>query len=116
MWLFIHVLIISSIWYAFWTDQSMVGELTHRGRDKMATIIQTTFSNAFSWMKIYEFLLKFYWSPKGPVNSIPTLVQIKACHWSGDKPFSEPMMAWFTDAYMRHSVSMSNVDDKASFV
>ena len=29
--------------------------LTHWGRDKMATISQTTFSSAFSWMKIYEF-------------------------------------------------------------
>ena len=35
--------------------------LTHRGRDKMATISQTTFSNAFSWMKLYKFWLRFYW-------------------------------------------------------
>ena len=27
--------------------------LTHSGRDKMADIFQTTFSNAFSWMYIY---------------------------------------------------------------
>ena len=37
-------------------------ELTHWGRDKMAAIFQTTFSNAFSWMKIYEFQLMFHWS------------------------------------------------------
>ena len=30
-------------------------ELTHWGRDKMAAVSQTTFSNAFSWMKMYEF-------------------------------------------------------------
>ena len=36
--------------------------LTHWGRDKMATISQTTFSNAFSWMKLYEFRLRFHWS------------------------------------------------------
>ena len=30
-------------------------ELTHWGRDKMAAISQTMFSNAFSWMEIYEF-------------------------------------------------------------
>ena len=36
--------------------------LTHRGRDKMATISQMTFSVAFSWMKIYKFWLKFHWS------------------------------------------------------
>ena len=29
--------------------------LTHWGWDKMDTISQTTFSNAFSWMKMYEF-------------------------------------------------------------
>ena len=36
--------------------------LTHWGRDKMAAIFQTTFSNGFSWMKMYEFRLKFHWS------------------------------------------------------
>ena len=36
--------------------------LTHWGRDKMATIFQTTISNAFSWMKMYEFWLIFHWS------------------------------------------------------
>ena len=36
--------------------------LTHWGRDKMAAIFQTTFSNAFYWMKLYEFRLKFHWS------------------------------------------------------
>ena len=30
--------------------------------DKMAAIFQTTFSNAFSWMKMYEFRLRFHWS------------------------------------------------------
>ena len=29
---------------------------------QMDAISQTTFSNAFSWMKIYEFPLKFHWS------------------------------------------------------
>ena len=36
--------------------------LTHWGRDKMAAIFQTTFSNAFSWMKMFEFRLRFHWS------------------------------------------------------
>ena len=35
--------------------------LTHWGRDKMAAVFQTTFSNGFSWMKSYEFRLKFHW-------------------------------------------------------
>ena len=39
----------------------MSQNLTHWGWDKMATIFQTTFSNAFSWMKIYELWLRFHW-------------------------------------------------------
>ena len=37
-------------------------ELTHWGRDKMAGIFQTTFSNQFSWMKMCKFRLRFHWS------------------------------------------------------
>ena len=37
-------------------------ELTHWGRDKMDAVSQTTFSNAFSWMKMYEFRLRLHWS------------------------------------------------------
>ena len=35
--------------------------LTHWGRDKMAAIFQTMFSNAFSWMKMHELRLRFHW-------------------------------------------------------
>ena len=35
--------------------------LTHWGRDEMNNISQTTFSTAFSWMKMFEFRLKFHW-------------------------------------------------------
>ena len=36
--------------------------LTHWGRDKMAAIFQTTFPNEFSWLKMYEYRVKFHWS------------------------------------------------------
>ena len=36
--------------------------LTHWGRDKMDAISQTTIWNEFSWMKVYNFCLKFHWS------------------------------------------------------
>ena len=36
--------------------------LTHWGRDQIDAIFQTTFSNAFSWMKMCEFRLRFHWS------------------------------------------------------
>ena len=60
------------IWSLLW--------LTHWGRDKMADIYQSTFSNAFfQWKFVWIWIkisLKFV--PKGPVNNIPTLVQIMA--------------------------------------
>ena len=45
--------------------------------------------------------LKFV--PNGQTNNIPALVQIMAWRRPGDKPFSELMMALFTDAYIRLS-------------
>ena len=36
--------------------------LTYWGRDKMGAISQTTFSSAFSWMKMLKFRLKFHWN------------------------------------------------------
>ena len=39
-----------------------MGKLTHWGQDKMATNSLTTFSKAFSWIKMYEFGLIFHWS------------------------------------------------------
>ena len=41
--------------------------------------------------------------PKGPINNITALVQIMVWRRAGHKPLSEPI----TDAYMRHSASMS---------
>ena len=47
-----------------WTPEWSVKweALTHWGQDKMAANFLTTFSNTFSWMKIYEFRLRFHWS------------------------------------------------------
>ena len=51
--------------WAWWQQTSLFQSwfwLTHWGRDKMAAIFQTTFSNGFSWMKMFEYPLKFHWS------------------------------------------------------
>ena len=49
------------VWQAWcWPTLRII--LTHWGQERMAAISQTTFSSAFSWMKIYEFRLKFHWS------------------------------------------------------
>ena len=44
---------------------------------------------------------------KGPINNNPALVSIMAWRPIGDKPLSEPMLTWFTDAFMRHYGEMS---------
>ena len=36
--------------------------LTHWGRDNMAAIFQTTFSFTFSWIKMFEFRIRFHWN------------------------------------------------------
>ena len=67
--------------------------LTHWGRDKMTAISQTTFSNVFSWMKMYEFHLRFHCNLfLRTIYNIPVLVEIMAWRRRGDKPLSEPMM------------------------
>ena len=50
-----------------------------------------TFLNQNVWIWI-EISLKFV--PKGPINNVPTLVQIMAWWRQGDKPLSESVMAW----------------------
>ena len=75
----------------------------------MADIFQTIFSNGFSWNE-NVWISNTIWLnfvPKGPIDNDTTLVQIKAWHRIGDKPLSEPKMAYIGDAYMRHSASMS---------
>ena len=68
--------------------------LTHWDQNKMAAVLQTTFSNAFSWKKMCEFFIKISlkFVPKGLIDNIPSLVQIMAWCRPGDKPLSEPMM------------------------
>ena len=51
-----------AIWVRRNTHQQLNEELTHWGRDKTDAISQTPFSNTFSWMKMYEFRLRFHWS------------------------------------------------------
>ena len=51
---------------------------THWRRDKMAAIFQTTYSNAFSWLKMYEFLSLV-------VYFIFCVMMIISTHWRRDK-------------------------------
>ena len=67
-------------WWRVDTSQGIVERivadlLTHWGRDKMTAIFQTTSSNGFSWMKMYEFRLRLHW------NLFPRVQLTKFQHW-----------------------------------
>ena len=74
------------------------------GRHFPDDIFKWIFLNKNAWISI-NMSLEFV--PRGPINNIPTFVQVMAWRRTGDKPLSEPMMTQFNDAYMRHSASMS---------
>ena len=73
--------------------------LTHWGQywDNMAAILQTTTSNAFSWMKMYRF-----WVPKGSMNNIARLNQIMA--WTRSLATSHYLNQWWSGLLTRISV------------
>ena len=94
---------VHNIMQADWTHW-----LTHWGRDKMAAIFQMTFSNAFSWMKMYEFRSRFHWSLFLRVQW--TIFQLGS--ENGLAPTRQQAIIWnndghFTDTYMSHSASVS---------
>ena len=66
-----------------------------------ADIFQRIFLNE----KVRIFIQISFRFPEGPINDKAALVQINDWHRSGGKPFSEPMVVYLTDAYMRHSAS-----------
>ena len=64
-------------------------------RDNMAAIFQTTFSNGFSWMKMYEFRLKFHWSLFLGVQL--TIFQHRFRQWLGaDQAASYYLNQWWS--------------------
>ena len=94
------------------------------GRCFADDIFKCIFLNENVWISI-KISMKFV--PKGPINNIPTLVQIMAWRRSGDKPLSEPMMVsllmhicvtrpqWVKGLMMRVSQS-KNMGDSSWFV
>ena len=82
--------------------------ITHWGREKMVVISSIDiFKCIFLNEKIFisiKISLKFV--AEWPVDNKAALVQMMAWRRIGDKPLSEPMMAWLTDASMRPSGSM----------
>ena len=75
----------------------------------MAPISQMTLSNAFFLNENVRIAIKISLNfvPKGSINNILALVQTMAWCRPGNKPLSEPMMPYITDAYVCHSAAMS---------
>ena len=67
---------------------------------KMVSISQTTYSDAFSWIKILYFDSNFI--DVCSIDCTAALIQVMACRRRGNKPLPEPMLTQFTDAYMWH--------------
>ena len=90
--------------YIISSQQKCKHILTHWGQDKMAAILQTTFSNAFFLMETFEFQIQFLFKrfPYGQIDKMSALVQMVAWSRTGDKALSDPMMTQFTDEYMHH--------------
>ena len=65
--------------------------ITHWGRDKMATIFQTTFQMHFLERKCKN-IAQGFTEHDDQVNNMPALVKIMAWRRQGDKPISEPKM------------------------
>ena len=94
-----------------WLPQATGWSTLHRGHIVVETKMppfcrwhfKCIFLNQNIWISI-KISLKFV--SRRSINKIPTLFQIMAWRRPGDKPLSETIMAWVTDAYMRHSASM----------
>ena len=71
----VHRLSPTASWTGDPRDVADILPLTYWGRDKMAAISQTTLSNDFSWMKRFEFRLRFYW------NLLPRVQLTIFQHW-----------------------------------
>ena len=75
----------------------------------MAAIFLMTFSNVLNENINISIKISLKFVPNDPINNIAASVQIMAWCRPGDKPLSEPMMTYSTDAYMRHLASMSYI-------
>ena len=78
----------SWIWHSNWGR--LVNTLRPRENGRhFPDILKCIFLNEKVWISI-KISLKFV--PRGPINNVPTLVQIMAWRRPGDKPLSEPRM------------------------
>ena len=84
-----------SFWL-IWMNSSLPGQ---NGRDFADDIFICIVVNE-TFCILIEILLKFV--SKGLIDNDQAMFKIMAWCRRGDKPLSEPMRTWFTDAYIRH--------------
>ena len=77
-----------------WLKPSPLGQNGHHFADH---IFRCIFMNE-KFCILIKVSLKFV--PKGSIENNPALAKIMTRHRIGDKPLSEPMLTFFTDAYM----------------
>ena len=77
-------------------DAYTIRLLTLWGPDKIVVISKTTFSNTFSWMKIYEFRLRFHWSLFLRVQLIIFQYWFRKKH-GADQATSHYLSQWWVD-------------------
>ena len=63
--------------------------------------------NIFKCILLNKIKISLKFIPRSPIDNEPALVQVMAWRRIGDKPLSEPMLTWFTDAYMQHYGEMT---------
>ena len=77
--------------------------------EKMANVVLMIFSKCI-FIKENQFILmqiSLTFVSKDSNDNKSPLIQIEAWHQTGDKPLSQPMMAYITDTYMLLSASRS---------
>ena len=89
--------------YKYKYSSSNTNTNTKWGRDKIAAILQMTYWNSLYCKKIV-YTFKFHWKlfPKFPIYNRPTLVQIMAWCWVGNKPLSDQ---WWPDLLMHKCIT-----------
>ena len=81
--------------------------LIHLDQEKWLLFSRHFMKYIFLPENLYLFIAISLFFLMGPFYKKLTLIQIMAWHWIGNKSLFEPMMAWFTDAYMHHMASLS---------
>ena len=74
-------------------------------QDKIAAVLPTTFSNKNSSPHMDIVLFKCHWNsiPRVQLTNILALFRVMAWHRISNKPLSEPIVAQFTEEYVRQS-------------